>query len=326
MSTSAIVLENLSKVYQTGFWMRSFLAVDDLNLSVQEGEAFGFVGPNGAGKTSTIKILVGLQRPSSGNAYLHGISVLDPTSRYRLGFLPERPYFYTHLSAREVLRFYGGLLKMPKKELHTRMEYLLERVNMTAFADVPLGKYSKGMLQRVGLCQTLLHDPQVILLDEPMSGLDPVGRALVRDLILEEKHKGKTVFFCSHVLSDVESICDRVAILIKGKIRSMGSIDELVKDEQPKVQCRFKAPLNFEGSLSLGEELLLDGTLRVTVSKEDLPHLLQTLLHQRAEIIDVLPIRRTLEDVLVDEVQKDLGSSQKKPSEKKSAKEMGVLA
>jgi len=292
--------------------MRSFLAVDNLNLKVAKGEAFGFVGPNGAGKTSTIKILVGLQRPSSGNAYIHGVSVLDPASRYQLGFLPERPYFYTHLSANEVLRFYGGLLKMSSTFLEKRISYLLERVNMTDFADVPLGKYSKGMLQRVGLCQTLLHDPQVILLDEPMSGLDPVGRALVRDLILEEKQKGKTVFFCSHVLSDVESICDRVAILIKGKIRNIGSIGELIKDEQPKVHCRFNSAL----PLNIGEALLLDGTYSVQVLKEDLSSLLSDLQQKGAEIVEVSPVRRTLEDVLVDEVQRDLQPHQK----------LGVLA
>ena len=209
--TPAISTQDLGKIYRVGFFMRRVEGLRDLNLTVNPGEAFGFIGPNGAGKTTTIKILMGLHTATSGTAEIFGTPVTDARARQRVGFLPERPYFYEHLTAREVLHFYGQLFDMDAGLRRERVELLLERVKLARFADVTLAKYSKGMLQRVGLCQALLHDPDLIVLDEPMSGLDPVGRALVRDLILEQRDAGKTVFFSSHILSDVEAICDRVA-------------------------------------------------------------------------------------------------------------------
>jgi ABC-2 type transport system ATP-binding protein len=230
--TVALKTENLGKVYRVGFFMRRVEALKNLNLEVKPGEAFGFIGPNGAGKTTAIKILMGLHRQTSGSAHLFGESVDNVNARRRVGYLPERPYFYVHLSAREVLHFYGQLFEMDPKVRTRRIEMLLERVQLTRFADVTLSKYSKGMLQRVGLCQSLLHDPDLIVLDEPMSGLDPVGRALVRDLIIEQRESGKTVFFSSHILSDVEAICDRVAILVGGELRESGSIEDVVRDRE----------------------------------------------------------------------------------------------
>ncbi len=230
--TPAITTSNLGKVYRVGFFMRRVEGLRDLTMEVGQGEAFGFIGPNGAGKTTTIKILMGLHRSTAGHAELYGLDVNDPRARARVGFLPERPYFYEHLSAREVLHFYGQLSGLANDERSERIETLLERVQLTRFANVSLAKYSKGMLQRVGLCQTLLHDPDLIILDEPMSGLDPVGRALVRDLIIEQRDAGKTVFFSSHILSDVEAICDRVAILVGGELRECGPIEEVVADRE----------------------------------------------------------------------------------------------
>jgi len=228
--TAAIRTEQLGKIYSIGFFMRKVEGLCDLDLEVQPGEAFGFIGPNGAGKTTTIKILMGLLGPTSGSAWLFGKPVGDPQSRARVGFLPERPYFYEHLTAREVLDFYGQLFGMDKRTRNERSEMLLEKVALTRFANISLRKYSKGMLQRVGLCQALLHDPDLIVLDEPMSGLDPMGRALVRDLILDQRAQGKTVFFSSHILSDVEVICDQVAILVEGRLREVGTIESLLKD------------------------------------------------------------------------------------------------
>jgi len=228
--TAAISTHNLGKIYRVGFFMRRVEGLRDLSLEVGRGEAFGFIGPNGAGKTTTIKILMGLHRSTSGSASLFGVDVNDPSARTRVGFLPERPYFYEHLTAREVLHFYGQLSGLDSALRTERIETLLERVQLTRFADVTLAKYSKGMLQRVGLCQTLLHDPELIVLDEPMSGLDPVGRALVRDLIIEQREAGKTVFFSSHILADVEAICDRVAILVGGQLRECGPIADVVAD------------------------------------------------------------------------------------------------
>lgn len=230
--TPAITTSNLGKVYRVGFFMRRVEGLRDLTMEVGQGEAFGFIGPNGAGKTTTIKILMGLHRATAGHAELFGLDVNDPAARARVGFLPERPYFYEHLSAREVLHFYGQLSGLTLDERTERIEKLLDRVQLTRFANVSLAKYSKGMLQRVGLCQTLIHNPDLIILDEPMSGLDPVGRALVRDLIIEQRDAGKTVFFSSHILSDVEAICDRVAILVGGELRECGPIEEVVADRE----------------------------------------------------------------------------------------------
>lgn len=229
---AAISTENLGKTYRVGFFMRRVEGLRDLNLTVQPGEAFGFIGPNGAGKTTAIKILMGLHSATSGSAQIFGTDVRESSARQRVGFLPERPYFYEHLTAREVLHFYGQLFEMASDLRTERVELLLERVALSRFADVTLAKYSKGMLQRVGLCQALLHNPDLIVLDEPMSGLDPVGRALVRDLILEQREAGKTVFFSSHILSDVETICDRVAILVDGQLRECGTLADVVADRE----------------------------------------------------------------------------------------------
>ena len=230
--TAAIHTEKLGKIYRVGFFMRRVEGLRDLNLDVQPGEAFGFIGPNGAGKTTTIKILMGLHSATSGSAEIFGTPVGEARARRRVGFLLERPYFYEHLTAREVLHFYGQLFDMETQLRKHRVEMLLERVQLERFADVTLAKYSKGMLQRVGLCQALLHDPDLIVLDEPMSGLDPVGRALVRDLILEQREAGKTVFFSSHILSDVEAICDRVAILVGGQLRDSGKLADVIADRE----------------------------------------------------------------------------------------------
>ena len=301
----AIRLDSLRKTYHTDFWKPSFEAVKGISLEVAQGEAFGFVGPNGAGKTSTIKVLAGLQRATSGGAYINGISCEDPKSREQLGFLPERPYFYTHLTANEVLRLYGSLFGMSGKALNHRIEELLERVEMRNFADVPLGKYSKGMLQRVGLCQTLLHDPDVILLDEPMSGLDPVGRAMVRDIILEEQSAGRTVFFCSHVLSDVESICERVAILVGGKIRMQGTIHDLVASDDKKMVCIFELQDTHIGDVVLPSTIqpAVKGALwRVVLSEPEFGVFVRDNIG-RISIVDVHIQRRSLEELFVDAVQ-----------------------
>jgi ABC-2 type transport system ATP-binding protein len=246
--------------------------------------------------------LAGLQAPTKGNAYIHGISSQEPASKRALGFLPERPYFYTYLTAKELLRFYGGLCSLSGVSLEKRILELLERTNIMEFSDVPLGKYSKGMLQRVGLCQTLLHDPDVILLDEPMSGLDPVGRALVKEIIVEEKQKGKTVFFCSHVLSDVESICDRVAVVIKGKLRLLGTIRELVQEQEEMFRCVYRASVQCFPT----EQVDTQGVRTTIISKNDLSSALLHLHQKNTEILGVSLVQKSLESVLVDEVRRDM--------------------
>ena len=316
-SSVAIDLKELSKTYRSGFWMRPFVALKSLSLQVEPGEAFGFVGPNGAGKTTTIKILAGLQEATSGSAHIFGQSVTDPSSRFQLGFLPERPYFYTHLTAREVLNFYGSLYEIPQNKRSSKIEELLNRTDMLRFGDIKLGQYSKGMLQRIGLCQTLLHEPKVIVLDEPMSGLDPIGRALVRDVILEEKQKGTTIFFSSHVLSDVESICSRVAVLVGGELRGVGTLSELMGTDDRQVDITLKGDVS-EQIKALGTVVYERGELVcIRCVKEIRSELVLRSSKEQLDIVEITPVRMNLEAFLVDEIQKELPLDERK---------MGVLA
>ncbi|MCE5230102.1 ABC transporter ATP-binding protein [bacterium] len=207
---------------------RKTVALDNLNLDVNKGEIFGLLGPNGAGKTTTIKILMGIHFASSGTAKIMGKPLGDRAVKSRIGFLPENPYFYDYLKGWEFLDFYGQLYGIDKRKRRAKVEELLALVGLTHAANIPLRGYSKGMNQRIGLAQALMNDPDIVFLDEPQSGLDPLGRKEVRDLILGLRKQGKTVFFSSHILSDAEMICDRVAILFKGKLRSVGRLSELL--------------------------------------------------------------------------------------------------
>ena len=225
---NAIEINNLFKVFR-GKKLARVEALKDLSLAIPKGEVFGFLGPNGAGKSTTIKTLMGLIRPTSGRVRLMCLDVTDARSRLLVGFLPENPAFYDFLSAREYLQFVGRTFKMEPALLKKRIEEVLERFDLVAAAKRPMRGYSKGMVQRLGLAQTLVHDPDLYILDEPMSGLDPLGRALVKDLIKELKQKGKTVFFSSHITSDVESVCDRVGIILKGELQTVESVDTLHK-------------------------------------------------------------------------------------------------
>lgn len=280
--------------------MRRVEGLADLSIEVPQGAAFGFIGPNGAGKTTTIKILMGLHGATSGQAWILDKPVDQATARERVGFLPERPYFYSHLTARELLRFYGQLYQMDSGSLRSRSEQLLEKVGMARFADEKLGKYSKGMLQRVGLCQALLNDPDLVVLDEPMSGLDPVGRALVRDLILEQRAKGKTIFFSSHILSDVESICDQVAILVGGRLRGVGTVRELIGNRVAAVELVVSGMAEPPD----GAELIRSdsGRHRVRVQPEAADALVAAIAQAGGKIAERIEVRADLETVLVSEM------------------------
>lgn len=287
--TAAIRTERLSKTYYSGFFRFKYPALIDLDLEVPAGSSFGFVGPNGAGKTTAIKTLMGLQRPTGGGAWIHGVSIADPASRLRVGFLPERPYFYEHLSAAEFLDFYARLGDVPASERAGRITKLLERVDLARFRDVPLGKFSKGMLQRAGLAQALIADPDLLVLDEPMSGLDPIGRALVRDLIIQERDAGKTVFFSSHILADIEAICDRVAMVVSGKLRGQGKVSELLAGAVESVEL----------TLRKGEQL---ERRRVAPGNSD-----AAIAGAQADgysVVSVQPQSRSLEQLLLDEVER----------------------
>src|SRR5919201_6225309 len=217
---AAIETFGLQKTYAVSFWRKqSRVALRPLNLRIEEGEIFGYLGPNGAGKTTTLKLLMGLMYPTAGSARILGFEVNDPRVKAQIGFLPEQPYFYDYLTARELLEYYAQLSGVDARSRKPRVESVLDRLGMTDSANVQLRKFSKGMLQRIGIAQAILHDPKVVFLDEPMSGLDPIGRREVRDLIEGLRQDGKTVFFSTHILSDAEALCDRVAILHQGELR-----------------------------------------------------------------------------------------------------------
>jgi ABC-2 type transport system ATP-binding protein len=229
--SSAIRTRGLHKTFRVGFWMRAVEAVKNVDLDVKAGEIFGFIGPNGAGKTTTIKVLTGLVLPTAGEAWVNDLPAFDPRSRAKLGFLPEGTFFHDYLTGREFLDFHGSLLGIPKDVRRERIPKLLERVGLAHAADRQIRRYSKGMRQRAGLAQALIGDPDIVILDEPMSGLDPLGRKDVRDVILSLRDEGKTVFFSSHILEDAEVICDQVAIILNGRIEKQGYLDELLGQE-----------------------------------------------------------------------------------------------
>ena len=224
MSDAQTVLktQGLTKTYHTGFWGRRMVALEGLDLEVCRGEVFGFLGPNGAGKTTTLKLLMGLIYPTSGKAWILDKEIGDVAVKQHIGFLPESPYFYDYLTAEEFLRFYGQLFGLSRAVLSHRLDELFRLVGLSQVRKLQLRKFSKGMLQRIGIAQALVNDPQLVILDEPMSGLDPVGRKEIRDLILQLKTQGKTIFFSSHILHDAEVLCDRVGILIKGLMVALG--------------------------------------------------------------------------------------------------------
>ena len=205
-------------------------AVRGLNLEVYPGEVFGFLGPNGAGKTTTMNVLLGFVSATAGAAYLFGVNVREPIARQRIGYLPELTYYYKFLSAEEILRFYGKIFRIPKAQLQQRIDAVLKLVELEHARRRPIKTYSKGMQQRVGLAQALINDPDLLVLDEPTSGLDPIGRMKVRQIIQRLKNEGKTVFFSSHELGEVETVCDRVAILHEGELKAQGRVDELVRE------------------------------------------------------------------------------------------------
>lgn len=226
-----IRIANLSKYYKKGLKSKN-LVIDDLNLEIEKGEVFGFLGPNGAGKSTVIKIILDFIRPTSGTVTIKGMPVSNPRVREDIGYLPENPLFYDHLTGEEILRFGGRAAHMGKRTLEERTDQLLTRLKLSDAKRQPIRTYSKGMVQRIGLALALVHDPEICILDEPMNGLDPLGRRQVADLILDMRKIGKTVFFSSHILSDIENLCDRLGILNKGKLLFCGALEDLIGDSE----------------------------------------------------------------------------------------------
>lgn len=227
----ALEVEQLHKTFHIGFFRKKVLAVRGISFGVERGEIFGLLGPNGAGKTTTIKVAMGLIRPTGGSVTIEGQDSRKPASRINIGYLPENPYFHEYLTPRELLDFHGKMCGADRTTLSKKRDELIEKVGLAEAARRPLRKFSKGMLQRVGLAQALIGDPDILVLDEPMSGLDPIGRKFVADLMEELNRQGKTILFSSHILSDVERLCHRVVILHKGKKAAEGTLDELLKKD-----------------------------------------------------------------------------------------------
>jgi ABC-2 type transport system ATP-binding protein len=309
MSTADLVIqtEQLSKIFRVGFWGRKVTAVDRLNLDVRRGEVFGFLGPNGAGKTTTLKILMGLIYPSSGSARILNRPIGDVAVKHQIGFLPESPYFYDYLTGEEFLRFYGQLFGLYGTALGNRINYLLNLVGLPHVRTLQLRKFSKGMLQRIGIAQALINDPHLVVLDEPMSGLDPVGRKEVRDLILRLKEEGKTIFFSSHILHDAELLCDRVSILVKGRIVAMGSVKDLVGHASASSIEVVVEGLGQEGLAHVQpmvERIAAQGgrALFVLKGQEQLNGVLDVIRAAKATLISVTPHQSSLEDLFMKEV------------------------
>lgn len=312
---AAIEIQGLEKTYAVGFWRkRPKRALLPLHLSVEEGEIFGFLGPNGAGKTTTLKLLMGLIFPSSGSARILGKEWTDSAVKSQIGFLPEQPYFYDYLTVHELLHYYGRLSGVMGKELSGRVEEVLSRVGLPDVGGLQLRKFSKGMLQRVGLAQAILHQPKVVFLDEPMSGLDPMGRREVRDLMEQLKREGKTVFFSTHILSDAESLCDRVAVIHQGELRGIGEVAALTSNVKGKVEVVWQGssvPASIRG---LGAECYSSGDAsRAVLPEENQDLAIDALRRERLRLISVTPVRKTLEDYFVEKLkssEKTVGGAQ----------------
>lgn len=308
MSDNVISIQHVSKTFRTGFLYRKIEAVRDVTFSVEEGEIFGFLGPNGAGKTTTIKMLMGLIHPTGGTLSLFGRPHTDITSRAMLGYAPEQPYFYEYLTGAEFLNYYGQLFGIPGAERKRRIPLLFEMVGLKNCADLALRRYSKGMLQRIGIAQALVNDPRLLVLDEPMSGLDPIGRREIRDLILALRKRGKTIFFSTHILPDVEMICDRVGIIVRGELRRLGPIDQFsdLDSEETEVCFRGLSPEAIARLSDGGAAPLVRGTLAYFIlpTRERAQTFITEAQSAGGGLVSLTPRRKSLEDVFMSEAQK----------------------
>ncbi|MFL5279172.1 MAG: ABC transporter ATP-binding protein [Myxococcales bacterium] len=311
MENAIIAAEHLSKTFRVGFWGRKVRAVIDLSMEVRRGEIFGLLGPNGAGKTTTIKLLLGFVRPTSGRASVAGSPAGSLASRRRLGYLPENPALYEYLNGIEYLRFAGRLAGLSRAEAATKAEVLLQKVGLAGRADRAIRRFSKGMVQRLGLAQALIADPEIVILDEPMSGLDPIGRKDVRDLIFSLRGEGRTVLFSTHILSDVEAICDRIGIIAQGRLTDCGTLSSLLKPGVRAVEVVAQnvprdlvARLASDGARVLERD---DGTVLTFSSEESADLAVRELVAKGGRLVSLSPHRDTLEALFV---QRARGSAQ----------------
>lgn len=296
-------INDIAKTFHTGFWRKKVHAVRSVSFSIQPGEIFGLVGPNGAGKSTTIKMLLGLVRPDRGEIRMFGEPIADVSLRNRIGYLPENPMLYEHLNAVELLGFYAGLFGLTGQKKRERIEELLERVGLSHALDRPVAKFSKGMKQRAGIAQALINNPDLVILDEPQSGLDPIGRREIRDLVLDLRRSGKTILFCSHILPEVQDICDRVAVMHHGEVKNIGFLHELVSSETLYFELYVR---NWRAELAevLGTtaiDIIQVGELtRIQLDgKAEPEEVIKQLSAKGVQIESLQPHKESLEDVFV---------------------------
>lgn len=297
----AVETIGLTKDFPIGFWRRrSKRALDGLSLEIQTGQVFGLLGPNGAGKSTTLKLLLRLIFPTSGTARLFGLPLGDLGAHARVGYLPENPYFYDHLTAEEFLNFAGSLFGLAAGERRARASRLLGRVGLESSRDIPLRKFSKGMVQRLGIAQALINNPELVILDEPMSGLDPLGRREVRDLILELREEGKTILFSTHILSDAETLCDHVAILNQGRLLGTGELREILSVGVAATEIVIEAPtaqLLEDLRRHSHSEIHTGERVRVSVQEEsEMPAVIRLVLEAGGRIVSINPVKMSLEE------------------------------
>jgi ABC-2 type transport system ATP-binding protein len=307
MTGPVIEIENLTKEYPFGFLhLKKKTSLEGLSMQVEYGEVFGFLGPNGAGKSTTIKLLMGLIFPTAGTARILGKAISDTEMHRDIGYLPEQPYFYDYLTAAEVLDYFARFHDLDATERRERVQTMLKKVGLETAKKIQLRKYSKGMLQRVGLAQAILHDPKVVILDEPMSGLDPVGRREVRDIILELKREGKTVLFSTHILPDAEMLCDRVGVIVGGKLRGVGAPGEIVGMKARGMEILFE----LSGAAPAGNALFAKATrtgdrYRLQVAEEELYSAIEQIRGSNARILSVTQVKASLEEYFMHLVEAD---------------------
>jgi ABC-2 type transport system ATP-binding protein len=297
-------IENLHKSFKTGFIPKRKRILKGLSLEVQGGEIFGYLGPNGAGKTTTIKCILGLIFPDAGRIEIFGHSNLSLKAKEKIGFLPENPYFYDYLTATEFLRFYSDITLVKREDRQRQIDRLLDMVGLKQATDLQLRKFSRGMLQRVGLAQALINDPSLVLLDEPLGGLDPLGRKEMRDVIVRLKEEGKTVFLSSHILQDIEMICDRVAILVEGEIINQGPLQDLISEKVLFTEVTLSG-VGRDDLVGLGELYSVAGErILLRVFDEDkIEEVLQRVKEKKGKIHTLIPRTETLEDLFVGAVK-----------------------
>jgi ABC-2 type transport system ATP-binding protein len=305
MPGPAIEIENLTKEYPYGFLhLKKKTSLEGLNMQVETGEVFGFIGPNGAGKSTTIKLLMSLIFPTAGTARILGKSIDDMEMHRDIGYLPEQPYFYDYLTATEVLDYFARFYDLTATGRKERVQKMLQKVGLETAGKIQLRKYSKGMLQRVGLAQAILHDPKVVILDEPMSGLDPVGRREVRDIILELKRDGRTVMFSTHILSDAEMLCDRVGVIVGGKLRGVGAPETLVDMKTKGMDILFELTAASQSPL-IAIATRTGDRYSLQVPEEELYAAMEQLRAAGARILSVSQVKATLEEFFMNLVEAD---------------------